>query len=293
MNWLIIQEAGRHAENAQFRESLCVQQAFAREGHESHCFGPGQVHTSPHALGYLLDWCDAILFLENYDESGWTPNLHDIKKPKLFWSIDGHCARKQHIQLCRRNRFDIVLNSCYSCVAPMAYYCSLSTWFPNCYPSDLVNCGRDIRKIDFGYCGSLGPLTRSILLERLASHSGLHLDINVLGQSMVSALQNYIISFNRNIGDDINYRTFESMGAGAMLITNETSGLQKLFRDGEHLVLYDNFDDCIEKVHYYINHPEERQAIATAGTMRVQQEHTYDNRVRRMCELCELVKEVL
>ena len=30
--------------------------------------------------------------IENYDETGWVPNLKDVKTTKFLWSIDAHCG---------------------------------------------------------------------------------------------------------------------------------------------------------------------------------------------------------
>ena len=65
----------------------------------------------------------------------------------------------------------------------------------------------------------------------------------------------------------MNLRFYEAMATGSMLLANRltpASGLFELFEDRKHLALYDdeNLEDLVE---YYLEHPEEREAIAREG----------------------------
>ena len=76
------------------------------------------------------------------------------------------------------------------------------------------------------------------------------------------------ITFNCSLNGDLNMRVFEALGAGGFLLTDHLSpqsGLARLFKDGEHLALYDSPDDLIAKAEYYLDHPEEAARIARQG----------------------------
>lgn len=84
---------------------------------------------------------------------------------------------------------------------------------------------------------------------------------------------------------DLNMRIFETMAAGAMLLTNKPksyNGMGELFIDGVHYVAYDGMEDMIGKTKYYLSHPEEREKIAKAGHELVVSSHLYYHRVLRM-----------
>ena len=85
MRVIVIQEAGRHEENRNFRECLSLQRAFIHNGHECDVWGLGHnnYNTTPDWNSY-----DLIMNIENYDSTGWTPNLSTFNFPiKILWSI--------------------------------------------------------------------------------------------------------------------------------------------------------------------------------------------------------------
>ena len=76
------------------------------------------------------------------------------------------------------------------------------------------------------------------------------------------------ITFNCSLNGDLNMRVFETLGAGGFLLTDSLSpqsGLARLFRDGEHLALYDSPDDLIAKIEHYLDRPDEAGEIARRG----------------------------
>jgi spore maturation protein CgeB len=91
---------------------------------------------------------------------------------------------------------------------------------------------------------------------------------------------------------EITRRIFEGMACGRMVLTDrlpEATRIQELFVDGEDIVYYDDADDAIEKINYYINNEEERERIAANGKSKVLAEHTVSHRVDA---LERIIKEV-
>jgi spore maturation protein CgeB len=78
----------------------------------------------------------------------------------------------------------------------------------------------------------------------------------------------------------IKARTFEVPGAGGFLLSEEHPNLSEYFRIGAELVTYRSDTDLAEKIRYYLDHPDERDAIARAGHERVRREHLYEARFR-------------
>ena len=81
-----------------------------------------------------------------------------------------------------------------------------------------------------------------------------------------------------------NVRTFEACGAGAFQITDAKAGLADLFAIGKELVTFDRLDDLMDKLTYYLEHPELRQTIAEAGYARARRDHTYAVRLGQLLD---------
>ncbi len=77
----------------------------------------------------------------------------------------------------------------------------------------------------------------------------------------------------------LNARAFEVAGIGAFQMVNWRPGLGQLFEDGKEIISFKNMDDMHTQIDYWLNHPEERKAIANAGKKRAYAEHTYNARL--------------
>jgi hypothetical protein len=81
---------------------------------------------------------------------------------------------------------------------------------------------------------------------------------------------------------EVTRRIFEGMACGKMVITDRlplATKLQELFVDGEDIVYYDNAEDAIEKIKYYVSHDDERNRIAKNGYNKFINNHSIKQRV--------------
>lgn len=78
--------------------------------------------------------------------------------------------------------------------------------------------------------------------------------------------------------DQIKGRDFEVPGCGGFLLTGRAENFGDYYRVGEEAACYESPEDLLEKVRYYLQHDEERQAIARRGYERTLREHTYVHR---------------
>ncbi len=281
MKIVIIQEAGRHEANREFREALNLNRSLNKiDGVESKVWGLNyETFSTP--FSEIEKWADVIFIIENYTPY-WLPTseISNSSKLKIYWSIDSHYGGmvNQHIELCRQFRIDILLNSTERYI-PMFSNVERKYWFPNSYPSDLIY-PIDVNKIhNIGFCGNDRPEVH--YLDKF----NIKKDFFVIGDNMVKAINSYKIHFNKNIADDINYRTFETTGCRTLLLTNYTPGLEKLFNIGEEIVTYDNNADLDDKINYYLNNESDRIKIETAGWKRAKKDHTYDNRAQKLIDI--------
>lgn len=285
---LIIQRAGEHLLNREFRESLSIKRAFDRLGIESTVWGKGYP-TFIIPFEQIIKGFNIILIVENYDFD-WIPNLEKFNGTKVFWSIDGHLVIDKHKEFFRAvGGVEIVLNSNMNCVALWKEYKCESLWFPNCYDDDLITNKKDIKKLNrMGFCGSSHEKRDEVVnkLDKKLKEFNFEIkrDNLVIGDNMVNAINSYMIHFNMNIAEDINYRTFETMGCKTMLFTNHTSGIDLLFDCDKELLLWSTEDDLYSNAIEFVNNIQKSMVIANAGYERVKKDHTYFVRMKHLID---------
>lgn len=86
----------------------------------------------------------------------------------------------------------------------------------------------------------------------------------------------------------IKARPFEILGCRTFLLSPRADDMERYYEDGQEIVYYDGIPDLIEKIHYYLAHPEEREIIAEAGYRRTLAEHTYQKRFEEIFKKIEL-----
>jgi len=76
----------------------------------------------------------------------------------------------------------------------------------------------------------------------------------------------------------IKARVFEVPGAGGFLMTEFAEGLDGFFRIDEEVAVFDGISELVEKIEYYLTHPDVRDRIALAGHSRAREQHSYERR---------------
>jgi len=109
------------------------------------------------------------------------------------------------------------------------------------------------------------------------------------GLEMYKILRKSLLTLNHHI--DIagacagNLRLFEATGVGTFLITDWKKNLHEMFEPGKEVVCYRTREECAEMAQYYLEHSEEREAIARAGQQRTLRDHTYYQRMQSLIEI--------
>ena len=116
-----------------------------------------------------------------------------------------------------------------------------------------------------------------------------YIDNNVVGQAYHDAkiLLNDHWDDMREYGI-ISNRIFDALSSGAFVISDDVPGLDELL-DGS-VVTYKSPEDLKEKIDYYMNHGEERNAKALAGQKIVLGKHTFANRVEEIINVINELK---
>ena len=220
-----------------------------------------------------------------WDIDGWIPS-HDfafrrlpvnLSVPKVYWAIDTHQFLQDQIKKSRY--FDLTFSAMKNTVAafgPDAY------WLPvgaSIYEKD-YNLPRTL---EIGFIGNIIPglhERRKRIIEKLQKEFPQFICLNnVFLEEKAKIVSQMKIMINISLNNDLNLRVFETLACGALLITDRIigNGMEDLFVDGEHLVLFDDENDLVQKIQYYLTHEDERARIAYQGKIHVEKHLTHKN----------------
>jgi spore maturation protein CgeB len=86
-------------------------------------------------------------------------------------------------------------------------------------------------------------------------------------------------------GDFVNPRTFELAACGAFQLCDERSLLPELFEPGKEIITFSNTRDMKDKIGYYLEHKQEREAVVRRGRERALNSHSYQHRIKQMLQI--------
>jgi len=217
------------------------------------------------------------------------PDMEALTVPKACYLIDTHIAPELRVDIARRFDFTFLAQK------GQVNYFQLSgignaRWLPlACSPElhDVEPCERRYDVAHVGNPANDATDRRRTLLGEVARR----FPNNRIGQfwpeDMARIYAQSRIVVNACVNRDVNMRVFEAMAAGALLITDEADGLEDLFEDGVHLVIYRDDADLLELIEQYLEDDAARQRIAAAGQALVRERHTYDLRIEELLhEVC-------
>jgi hypothetical protein len=80
-----------------------------------------------------------------------------------------------------------------------------------------------------------------------------------------------------------NMRTFQSIAGGGLVVSDHVAALRSYFSEDE-IPMGDTPEDYVEKIDYFMDHPEQRFEYWTRAYGRVTREHTYVHRAGKLLE---------
>ncbi|MHB8120730.1 MAG: methyltransferase domain-containing protein [Desulfuromonadaceae bacterium] len=114
------------------------------------------------------------------------------------------------------------------------------------------------------------------------------------GLDMYRALKSGRIVINAEIdlaqGEAGNMRLFEATSVGSFLLTEHHLNIESYFRPGDQIETFHDSDELLQKIDYYLSHPEERELIARMGQEHSLKEHGMQ---RRVLLLDQIIKKYL
>ncbi|MCR4584438.1 MAG: glycosyltransferase [Lachnospiraceae bacterium] len=89
----------------------------------------------------------------------------------------------------------------------------------------------------------------------------------------------------RSIQSGLSLRNFDICGCGGFLMTNYQEELPELYEPGVEAEYFSSTEELLDKCAYYLDHEEDRAAIAKRGYERTVSSHSYDIRIAEMIRL--------
>ncbi len=213
------------------------------------------------------------------------PDLGKFNFPKVCYLIDTHIHLEKHINIAKN--FDFIF------LAQKEYIPEFKKngmkhveWLPlACDPE--IHGKQNVEKIyEVGFVGSItdNHIRRKQLLKNIEDHFDLHVDRKFMDEMTRVFCQSQIV-FNNSINYDLNMRVFEALCSGSLLVTDPAlnSGLEELFENEKHLVIYQD-DNLIDKIQYYLNQSNKIKEISECGRQEVLNKHTYAHRVQSIID---------
>ena len=175
--------------------------------------------------------------------------------------------------------------------APPEYDVTFVGGFAPSHPNRVPWLERLLENVDidiFGYGWEKAP--ESSPIRR-------HLRGPAWGWRMYEVLQRSRITLNLHAVNDVrgvaatnfanNLRLYEATGAGACLLTDAKDNLSEMFIPGKEVLAFENEADCVEKIRYYLEHEDERRAVAQAGQERTLRDHDYQVRAGELLDVLQ------
>ncbi|MBF2067330.1 MAG: glycosyltransferase [Calothrix sp. C42_A2020_038] len=103
-------------------------------------------------------------------------------------------------------------------------------------------------------------------------------NVGELIEKLIPAAAGNSQSSTQQYSQQIKGRNFEVPSCGGLILTSPADNLEDYYILGQEIICFDDTNDLINKIKYYLEYEQERHAIAQAGYERTLKEHTYTER---------------
>ncbi|MCC6798228.1 MAG: glycosyltransferase [Candidatus Hydrogenedentes bacterium] len=211
-------------------------------------------------------------------------DMESLDVPRICYIIDTHCAFDTRLEMARRFNFTFLAQKTH---LPHFVHAGITNvaWMPLACSPELHDVRPMERTYDIAFVGAVpdDPADRrKKLIDTVKARFPNHCIGRAWPEEMARIYAQAKIVINISAMRDINMRVFEGLASGALMITDPADGLEELFKDKEHLVVYQSDSDLPDLIEHYLTNNAERERIAAAGCSLVYSEHTYRHRARQM-----------
>ena len=262
-----------------------INKSLRNLGHETYCVDYRKDRYRLYRRFVNAPECDAFL-LQRGDYFP-IPLIRSIQVPRFFLTTElvSRCQDQErllksglfdHIFLHTKNCVDTVISENW--VKPEQCSLLLLTFDENLHRK-IPGTTKDI---DLLFVGWLSKRRKNIL-KKISSRFNC-LATAAYGEGLVRLANRAKIVLNIHAEDfpDTETRVFETLGCGSFLLSERLSS-ENPFSERE-LVQFEDIEDLMKKIRYFLEHAEEREAIAEQGHASALKSHTYAHRARQIIE---------
>jgi len=233
---------------------------------------------------------DLVLVVERLGPRRLPLNLENSKVPRAFYALDPHLNLYLHRKYA--SAFDLIFTTQQTSVSAFQTRGQTVHWLPWAVNLGVIFDHALPRTFEIAFVGRVDAqlrCKRHLILEALKSRFAVRVwgdrpDNQVNQQEMGRIYSQSRLVVNESIQGEVNLRMFEALAAGALLLTEDVGpNILGLFTPGKHLITYGSHD-LVEKAAYFLDHEEERQAIAQQGRELVYARHHTLARARQFLE---------
>jgi len=222
---------------------------------------------------------DLIIWHDNSSPIMFT-GLEECDTPLIFYSVDSHHHYDLHAHIAHIFDQTYVAQSDYIEIFRSANVAA--EWLP-LWASRFVEASSE-KSFGAAFVGNMNSTLnpdRVEFFEKLKALIPIHIKVG----DYWTIFPHAEIVVNQTVKSDLNFRVFEAMMCGALLLTEHSSnGLLDLFKDGEHLVTYQkgNAEDAAQKIAYLLANVDRCREIAHAGREEILRAHLPRHRAEKI-----------
>lgn len=215
--------------------------------------------------------------------------LEDCEIPSIFYSVDTH----HHIDEQKYTSFifDETIIAQKDYIPVFEALGSYPKWFP-LWASKVAysSVEKDSGAV---FVGTLNPRLNP---DRVRFFDGLKklIEIDCRMGEWWNLFPRSEIVINQTVKGDLNFRVFEGLVSGSMLLTERTqNGLFDLFKDKKHLVSYSkgNVEEAADLIKYYLSNKNIARQIGEAGRAEVIERHLPEHRASELLIMLKALRK--
>jgi 2-polyprenyl-3-methyl-5-hydroxy-6-metoxy-1,4-benzoquinol methylase/Tfp pilus assembly protein PilF len=156
-------------------------------------------------------------------------------------------------------------------------------WLPPACAPEWFDFEKPLREIDVLVVGEEGP-RRDAVAGAMAELGGVRMQVMAprAGAGLEKILARSAVAVIVPEGDSVGWPLFAAMMAGALVLAPPGAGSDALFRDGEHLFVWNDPADAAARVKQCLSDADMRTRISESGRRHVLAGHTYEHRTERL-----------
>ena len=257
------------------------QRALVSLGYDLEILSPLVIKNISEDIGLLIRVDDGEY---TSDEVNILKNL--AKRPQtIYYAIDTHFPLSFQKNVAIAKNYDRVFCAQYNGVEQLKKAGIKADWLPLACDPEFHKKMDVSKRYAIGFVGGdhLDGSRKYILQELRERYPDSYIN-QAPSEQMGQIYSASKVGINLSAAGDVNMRFFEILSCGTFLLTDRIkgNGLEPLgFEEGTHYVGHSSLKELFEKIEFYLDHAELREAIAFRGHQFAVQAHTYITRMRK------------